>query len=339
MSNISDFVIENGVLKGYVGNGGDVVVPDEVVEIGNSVTSIGEEAFSECYKLVEVYNKSSLSIAVGDKSYGYIGYYAKEVYTEPNKSKLSMTDGGYILYTDGDLVSLMGYVGTETDLLLPETVTEIYQYAFYKGPSRSIGDTIISISNPLTSVKIGNLVTSIGEGAFSNCTSLVSAIISASVTSIEGSAFAGCISLCNIAVDQNNTAYQSIDGNLYTKDGKTLVKYAIGKTNASFAIPDSVTKIGDSAFSLCFSLTSVIIPDSVTSIGVFAFRNCASLENMTIGNSVTSIEEFVFWDCQSLTSITFNGTVAEWNAIEKGSNWKDNGPATEVVCNDGTVAL
>ena len=54
------------------------------VTIPDSVTSIGDNAFSGCYKLVEVYNKSSLNITAGSTSYGYVGYYAKNVYTEEN---------------------------------------------------------------------------------------------------------------------------------------------------------------------------------------------------------------------------------------------------------------
>ena len=60
------------------------------------------------------------------------------------------------------------------------------------------------------------------------------------VTSIEEGAFLDCIALTSISVDENNTVYKSIDGNLYSKDGKTLVQYAVGKQDKSFVIPDSV---------------------------------------------------------------------------------------------------
>ena len=137
-----------------------------------------------------------------------------------------------------------------------------------------------------------------------------------SVTLIGYEAFHNCSSLTSIEVDENNTTYQSLDGNLYNKDGTTLIQYAFGKTATEFVIPDSVTTIGDSAFNVCRSLTSIEIPDSVTTIGDYAF--CL---------------------CNSLTSIVFEGTVEEWNAISKGTDWKYNVPATEVVCKDGSVAL
>jgi hypothetical protein len=123
-------------------------------------------------------------------------------------------------------------------------------------------------------------VTSIGDRAFYGCTRLESITIPDSVTSISTLAFDGCTSLTSIEVDENNTKYKSINGNLYSKDGKTLILYAIGKKDASFEIPDSVTKIGDRAFYRCTALTSVTIPNSVTSIGGSAFYGCTALKEI-----------------------------------------------------------
>ena len=97
----------------------------------------------------------------------------------------------------------------------------------------------------------------IANGAFWLGEYFESVTIPDSITHIDVDVFSGFHKLTSIAVDENNTAYKSIDGNLYSKDGKTLVKYAIGKTATSFTIPDSVTTIGSSAFRGCDSLTSV----------------------------------------------------------------------------------
>ena len=78
----------------------------------------------------------------------------------------------------------------------------------------------------------------------------------------------------------------------------------------SIDIPNSVTSIGESAFSGCSSLTSVTIPNSVTSIGSKVFKNCSSLTSVTIPNSVTSIEDGVFSGCSSLTSIDIPNSIA-----------------------------
>jgi hypothetical protein len=71
-------------------------------------------------------------------------------------------------------------------------------------------------------------------------------------------------------------------------------------------IPDSVTGIGDWAFSDS-GLTSVTIPNSVTSIGSEAFSACTSLTSVTMGNGVASIEDWAFSQCPGLTGVYFQG--------------------------------
>ena len=81
-----------------------------------------------------------------------------------------------------------------------------------------------------------------------------------------------------------------------------LIKYRGNETNVT--IPDSVTSIGNSAFSRCTGLTSITIPDGVTSIGGYAFSGCTGLTSITIPDSVTSIGRYAFRGCTGLTSVT-----------------------------------
>ena len=75
----------------------------------------------------------------------------------------------------------------------------------------------------------------------------------------------------------------------------------------------------------------------VTGIGNSAFCNCYKLTSVTIGKGMKNIGDKAFYNCSNLTSIRFNGTQAQWNAISKGSLWKYEVPATEVICSDGRV--
>ena len=203
-----------------------------------------------------------------------------------------------------------------TSVTIPDSVTSISSYTFsncIRLTSVTISDGVTSIGSSmfqhcisLTSVTIPDSVTSIGSFAFSSCSSLTSVTIPNSVTSISSYAFYGCSSLTELIVSENNSVYKSYENCIYTKDGKTLIAVAGGVT--SVVIPDSVTSIGNGAFSGC-NLTSVTIPNSVTSIDSYAFEDCIRLTSVTIPDSVTSISSYAFSGCISLTSVTIPDSV------------------------------
>lgn len=156
---------------------------------------------------------------------------------------------------------------------------------------------------------IDRSVKKIGHYAFYKCENLDSVFISGSVETIGGWSFLRC-ALKEINVDKSNGYYKSIDGNLYTKDGKTLMNYSIGKTDSEFIIPNGVTAIGTGAFSDCHSLTSLVIPDSVTTVSAFAFENCNGLTSVVFPDSVTEIGKSAMTNCGALTSVTIGKGVS-----------------------------
>ena len=261
----------------------------ENVIIGKGVTGIGDGAFSGCTSITSIGpTNSGASIEI-------------------SSSVTSIENSAF-----RDCSSLISVV-------LPDSVTSIAGFAFENCPSLAsvvLSDSLTNIGmyafcgcTPLKNVVIPDSVTSLGDGAFSNCTSLESVVIPDSVTSIDVVAFNRCTSLKSIDVGRNNPNYSSIDGNLYNKNATTLIQYALGKTSASFTIPDSVTSISEGAFEGCPSLTSVVIGNRVSSIGDWAFSECTSLTSISFSDSVTSIGEWAFYDCKLLESIVIPNSV------------------------------
>ena len=267
-------------LVNYIGNNTEIAIPNNVTKINdyafyncsslasviipNSVTSIAEFAFYNCHRLVEIINKSSLNITIG---IGYITYYAKQVTKNELDSKLSTDSNGFVTYNDGKDTWLVNYIGNKTEIVIPNDVTRINDYAFINCSS-------------LINITIPNSVTSIGDYAFCDCTSLTSIIIPDSVTSIGDAAFYNCISLTRVRISNNVTSIE--DYTFYNCTSLT-----------SIIIPDGVTNIGKLAFSECIYLTSIRIPGSVTSIGSSAFYNCTSLASIYYNKGTTSYTDMI----------------------------------------------
>ena len=151
------------------------------------------------------------------------------------------------------------------------------------------------------------------------------------------------------------TAHDFVAGGIYYNitdaTNKTVeVTSGANKYTGSVVIPESVTykattysvaSIGYQAFDWCTALTGIEIPNSVTSIGDWAFKDCYGLTSITIPNSVTEIRNRALDCCRALTSITYNGTMEEWNTIQKashGAGWNYDVPTKVAHCTDGDAA-
>ncbi|MBQ2555359.1 MAG: leucine-rich repeat domain-containing protein, partial [Thermoguttaceae bacterium] len=146
----------------------------------------------------------------------------------------------------------------------------------------SIGPRAFAYCISLPSIVIPRRVETIGDEAFFRCSSLNLINIPASVSSIGRDVFRGCSSLKWIDVELDNDRYRSDYGVLFTRDGKRLIAYPVGRPCKRYAVPDGVTHIDARAFEECREATSIFIPASVTEIGEDAFFNCRSLKNIQV---------------------------------------------------------
>jgi hypothetical protein len=240
------------------------------------------------------------------------------------------------------------FSGSLTSVTIPDSVTSLGIFAFYACSNltaaiistniTSIGVSSFDSCSSLTNVTIPGGVTNIGSSAFQNCAGITSVAIPAGVASIGQYAFDSCGSLLTIVVDPQNTNYSSVDGVLLQTtnynpspssagiySNTVLIQCPAGKAG-NYTVPNSVIKIGNSAFDSCTGLTSVVISSSIgdwafsgcsglnkvaiangiINIGCYAFEFCSSLTTVTIPDSITTIGKHTFDDCTSLTDVTID---------------------------------
>lgn len=119
-----------------------------------------------------------------------------------------------------------------------------------------------------------------------------------------------------------------------------IAKFAFsGTAIKSLTIPASVTTVGEQAFGECQKLETVRYSGKV--IGDRMFVRCIKLKNFTITKSTTELIGGCFNYCESLTQITYEGSLAEWSAVKKNTNWDGHSsstvdsPLVRIQCLDG----
>ena len=329
-----------------------VVIPDGVTEIADaafescltltsvviprSVTAVNDNAFFICYSLREIVNESSLSL-------DHLG----NVITDASKSCIKIK-GDFVFYDDGSELALVKYLGMAGDVTLPEYDGRKYRiskYAFTNMTSNvlmknvvisdsvtSIDKTAFSTCLALESVVIGDGVVNVEKGAFVGCTSVKYVTIGKSVAKIDDSLLTESKLLLSITVDGENTSFKSIDGTLYTKDGKTLIRYAPGRTDTVFVIPNGVTVIKKAAALNASSLTTLVIPEGVTEIGERAFYGCGNFTKVVIPRSVKTVGKDAFInlilalpDGSTQLVCYYTGTEAEWKTMRSNNSKNQHG--------------
>ena len=257
------------VTSSYSSYTGDIVIPESVTIFNRTrnVTSIGKDAFYNCENLSSITIPSSIT-SIGKDAFYKCGLKKVIVKDLAAWCSISFNDEysnplcyARHLYTDEN---------TEiTDLVIPDGVTTIGNYAFFYCSS-------------LSSVTIPASVTSIGDYAFYDCSGLKKVIVK------------DLAAWCSISFGNSwaNPLYYA--HHLYTDENTEIT---------DLVIPDGVTTIGNYAFYYCSSLSSVTIPEGVTSIGSGAFNRCSGLSSVTIPEGMTSIGSYAFDNCENLATI------------------------------------
>ena len=242
-------------------------VEKKVKALSDRINSLAEVDETLGYALVDAdsirYNNVTYQFEFKD----YIGLnYVYYAYTIPNTDA---TDSSAFTYVNhGDSIEITGFDNSVSDVVIPSEieglpVTTISTGAFYL--------------SAITSIEVPDTVTSIGEMAFLGCTSLKTVKLSTGVAKIEKNAFGSCSALQEVQVAKDNPNFSSLDGVLYSKAQDTLVIYPAAKTDAAYTIPSGVTSVAMYAFSENPYLETLTIPNSLIKVGDSAFYNCKNL--------------------------------------------------------------
>ena len=247
------------------------------ITLGENVKTLGDKAFYTCDALERVEIPSTVT-DIGEKTF-YSCPALKEAIIRAGTVKAGT------FYNCRALTTLI--ISDNATLDASFTVGNTYAKETLETVKIERGEIGISAFNScpnLTTVELGNGVTSVGDNAFSKCTALTSVNIGDGVTSIGKNAFNGCTALTNANIGSG--------------------------------------AIGANAFQDCSNLASVTLGDGVTSIGANAFLRCTKLTSMDIGSSVKTIESYAFSGCKALEEVTISAAQIGNQAFRSASALK-----------------
>ena len=305
-------------------------VTDESGSSTYTITSIGDNAFSNCSGLISIEMSTSLT-SIGQKAfYGCSGLTSIELpegVTSIGDYAFYNCSGLTSIELLGDLKSIgeSAFYGCSglTTINLPDSVEFIGERAFYGCSSldtiklpdglESIKIGTFSGCSSLTSIELPKSLKSLGKSTFYGCSSLTTINLPDSVESIGERAFYGCSGLTSIKLSTNlnsigQYAFSGCSGltSIDLPDGMESIgeRAFYGCSSlTSIELPEGLESIGERAFSGCSGLTTIDLPDSVESIGEYAFQNCSGLTSIKLSTSLTSIGQYAFTGCSDLTKI------------------------------------
>ncbi len=275
-----------------------------------------------------VYGQSSpiiVSDLTVDTTYSFTVKSMRTTQYDTTNSIESVISDSIIVYSSSGYTNngtMVTFTGSQSHLFIPNTYTTIPD-AFAFRPFSSVThiiiqngvDTINSSAfnrySNLQNIILPNTLTGIGNNAFYNCSNLTSINIPSSVLSITDNIFRNCSNLATITVESANVNYSSSSNVLFNKVQTEIITYAPGKSDVSYFIPSTITKIGAYAFTGCNNLINLMVSNNVKTLGEGGFSSCSSLSTIQLPNSITSIGNSCFNMCTGLQSIILSSNLTQ----------------------------
>ena len=282
---MSEFIIENGVLKSYKGT-------DETVKIPDGVSVIDEMAF---------YGNNTMREIVFPDTVKEI---RRNAFSPCNAlERLDLPEGLEVL---GDFAF--------------SCCRRLKEISFSSSLSK-IGRSAFSMCRSIREIVLPDRLEELERGAFLGCTGLREVTLGKNVRLIDAESFADCTNLTKIIAPEDNPYLACRDGVVYSRDMKTLLVFPGGleeiiipdgtevigarafqnNNNVDrLALPETLREIGESAFLKCTRLLNIEFPEKLERIGALAFRGCRGLKGLFIPDRVSFIGESAFRECREL---------------------------------------
>ncbi len=274
------------------------------VHLPKGLQEIEEEAFCTCVSLSRITIPASVE-HIGYRAFAHCPALEKVVFQDGIR-RLSQS----VFAGDGKLHKVilpqtLEFIGRScfanctalAEIDLPESLTELGGYAF---------DGCVSLTAFRFKRDLQNAEAMRRESPFRGCTALTEFYLDAAVTRADFLPFAPALTAIKAASDHPH--FTTVNGALYTKDKKTLLRVPTGYVG-EFTLPRGVKAIAPHAFRDCVGITEVILPSTLLTVGESAFAGCTALRSIDLPGKLTEIGNGTFQGCTALARVHVPGSV------------------------------